>query len=77
MIHNENALYLLLIFVMTLSSNLFSGVCKEYPDSADWVSGIVELLLKTYGFLRIRIFVVSAKLRDYADRIQQLETLAS
>jgi hypothetical protein len=59
--------------------SVLQAFAREYPDSAEWVSGIAGIVVKkpmdSWGDKDFLLF--SAKLRDYADRIQQLETLAS
>ena len=58
---------------------VLQAFAREYQDSAEWVRGIAGIVVKKpMGSWNDKDFMLfAAKLRDYADRIQQLETLAS
>lgn len=59
--------------------SVLQAFAREYTDSAEWVSGIAGIVVKkpmdSWSDKDFTLF--ATKLRDYADRIQQLETLAS
>jgi hypothetical protein len=59
--------------------SVLQAFAREYPDSAEWVSGIAGIVVKKPmdSWSDKDFILFTAKLRDYADRIQQLETLAS
>ncbi len=59
--------------------SVLQAFAREYQDPAEWVRGIAGIVVKKpMDSWNDKDFILFAsKLRDYVDRIQQLETLAS
>ncbi|AEG14181.1 hypothetical protein Desku_0565 [Desulfofundulus kuznetsovii DSM 6115] len=59
--------------------SVLQAFAREYRDPAEWVKGIAGIVIKKHmdSWNDQDFTLFAAKLRDYADRIRQLETLAS